>query len=41
MADSAVDDDLWEVFHEAVNMTSRELAILAKRRADVTPETPT
>jgi Protein of unknown function (DUF3140) len=67
MADSTVDDDLWEAFHEAVNMTSRELgdwlredgagtnseqlpdqagspighqvlAILAKRRADVTPE---
>ena len=67
MADSAVDDELWEAFHAAVNMTSRELgdwlreeragtdseqlpdqagsptgqqvlAILGKRRADVTSE---
>jgi hypothetical protein len=67
MAESRVDDELWEEFHTVVNMTSRELsdwlresdagadteqlpdqsgspvgrqvlAILAKRRADVTDE---
>jgi hypothetical protein len=66
MAESHVDEELWQEFHELVNMTSRELgdwlreadagpdaeelpdqagpatgravlAILAKRRADVTP----
>lgn len=25
MADSEIDDDLWQQFHDAVNMTSREL----------------
>jgi hypothetical protein len=67
MAESHVDDELWEQFHETVNMTSRELAdwlreseagtdteqvpdqagpavgrqvlaILGKRRADLTPD---
>jgi hypothetical protein len=67
MAQSPVDDDLWQEFHELVNMTSRELgdwlresdatsdaeqlpdqagpatgravlAILAKRRVDLTPD---
>jgi hypothetical protein len=67
MAESKVDDELWEQFHAAVNMTSRELgdwlresdagleseplpdqagpevgrrvlAILGKRRADLTPD---
>ena len=66
MAESLVDDELWQEFHDLVNMTSRELgdwlreadagldteqlpdqagsatgravlAILAKRRADLTP----
>ena len=67
MAESHVSDDLWQEFHEVVNMTSRELsdwlvseaaadggnpdtdipefevsnavlAILGKRRTDVTPD---
>ena len=67
MAETHVDDELWEQFHEAVNMTSRELgdwlreseagtdteqlpdqagpavgrqvlAVLGKRRADLTPD---
>ncbi|GAA1133184.1 DUF3140 domain-containing protein [Nocardioides aquiterrae] len=67
MAESIVDDELWEDFHTVVNMTSRELrdwlavqgageeteevpdragshlghrvlAVLGKRRSDVTPD---
>ena len=67
MAESIIDDDLWQDFHTVVNMTSRELrdwlavqgagelteevpdragselghrvlAILGKRRADLTPD---
>jgi hypothetical protein len=38
MANSAVDDELWEAFHAAVNMTSRELADwLREERAGTEP----